>query len=129
MTASILSLAVEAKDIAISDVRILPKRRQWRAMTDGKFYAYEVDAQLNLPRCRSAAPLFMRGLTKSEHVRGDAPDHQRSPYLSSNWLKKSPAQCYRGRPFSFIFLPRIASDLRRIKAAAAFSGFASAYSI
>ena len=56
VTASVIASAGGAKDIAISDVRSFPTRREWRATTGGKLYACDADEQLNLPQCRPAEP-------------------------------------------------------------------------
>ena len=56
VTASVIAGAGEAKDIAISNVRAFPTRREWQATTGGKLYACDADEQLNLPQCRAAEP-------------------------------------------------------------------------
>ena len=56
VTASLISGAGEAKNIAISDIRSFPTRREWRATTGGKRYACDADEQLNLPQCQPAEP-------------------------------------------------------------------------
>jgi hypothetical protein len=61
LTASVVSEAGDVKDIAISDFRSFPAKREWRARIGDMIYVCDADEQLNLPQCRALDPASASG--------------------------------------------------------------------